>query len=147
MGHDARLGPATLRNLLGWRTGNHGSSQSRSARSRRHFHRTEHSASARTAAESLHHARTQHLLPLFLHAEALVRAIGESANRFSRRVRHDGRIVGNADAAADGKTVVASPYSDLRAAVLGQGDQLENHGPSRNSERARNENLEICGYS
>src|SRR5690348_230623 len=98
MGHDARLRPAPLRDLLRRRSRHHGSSQSRRRRSRRPHHRPKHPASSRAASQSLHFSRAELLLPLFFHAQTVVRANGQSADRFSRRLRHHGRAMGNAHA-------------------------------------------------
>ena len=62
---------------------------------------------------------TQFLLPLFLHAQALVRPDGQSAHRFSRRFRHHGRAVGDAHPAPDQQALFPSPDPDLRPQVLG----------------------------
>ena len=90
---DPRRAPQALRHLLGRRPGNHGRSEPRRFRRRRLVHWTQHPASPRAAPQSLHHRRPEFLLPLFLHAQAVVRADGESADRVSRRIRHDGRAI------------------------------------------------------
>jgi len=89
----ARRAPEALRHLLGRRPRNHGRSEPRCFRRRRLIYRAQHPASARAAPQSLHHRRPEFLLPLFLHAQAVVRADGEGADRVSRRVRHDGRAI------------------------------------------------------
>ncbi len=65
----------------------------------------------RAISQPLHHAGTEFPVSLFLHAQALVRATRQGADRFSRRFRHDGRILGDAHAAADREAAAAQPRS------------------------------------
>ena len=65
-------------------------------------HRAQHRVAARAAAEPLSSRRELSLrVPLFLHAQAVVRAPGAGAGRLSRRLRHPGRADRDPDAAAD----------------------------------------------
>src|SRR6266566_3580183 len=76
-------------------------------------------ASTRAIRESLHQPGAELQFQILLHAQTVVRAARQGAARFSRRFRHHGRTVGNADAAANRKTCQAEYYSDLRPQVLG----------------------------
>ena len=56
-------------------------------------HWPQHQSALRTEPESLHHAGAEFRVPLFLHAQVLVRLSGEGAGDLSRRLRHSGRAL------------------------------------------------------
>src|SRR5277367_1258238 len=120
LGDDAGQRAAAIRDLLGRRAGNYGGGEPRRGGSGRPVGRAQHSAAARTVVESVHFAGAEFLFPLFLHAQTVVRANGQGLDRFSRRLRDYGRIVGNVDAIANQQAVFASLDSDLRPGILGQ---------------------------
>src|SRR6202030_408214 len=90
---DARNAPEALRHLFGRRPRDHGSGEPRRGGRRWLLNRAQHPASARAAPESLYHRRPEFLLSLLFYAQAVVRPDGESADRVSRRIWHDGRAI------------------------------------------------------
>src|ERR1017187_1200302 len=122
---DAGRAAAALRDLLRWRARHHGGCQPRRGGGRRKIDWAEHRAAARAVAQRLYQSRTEFYVPLFFYAQIVVRAAGESADRFSRRIRHNGRALGDAHVDADRQAAAAEYYSDLWTRVLGQGAQLE----------------------
>src|SRR6266702_2568536 len=87
--------------------------------SRRQVRRPFHRASPRTVCQSLHQPRAELQLPLLFHAQALVRAALQSPHRFSGRLWHHGRTLGNAHPAANRQAPQTQPDSHLRPPLLG----------------------------
>src|SRR6266853_1936442 len=76
----------------------------------------------------------------------MVRAARQGADYFSRRLRHDGRTLGDAYADADREAAAAQPDPDLRSQVLGPRARLEAHAALRHDQPARIRPAGICGH-
>ena len=88
-------------------------------------HRAQHPTSPSSRrTQPVHHRRSALRVPLFLHAEVLVRVSGEVARDLSRRVRHARRDVRDPHAVADRKLSRSSSSSCTEASLLERGARI-----------------------
>src|ERR1039458_6279475 len=120
---DSRPPPPLRRHHRRWPR-HHGSRQPRRPRSRRQDHRPQHQSALRTESQFLHHPRAQLRVPLFLHAQVLVRLPRQSPGHFPRRLRHHRRTFRNPHSRPNRQTRQENSRRHLRQRILAPHHEL-----------------------